>query len=71
MSSTPPVAPRCPVELPALHGRRRIDDYAWLRDENWQQVMHDPALLRSDIRDYLEAEKRLQGSRARSHESTP
>ena len=56
MSSTPPVAPRKPIAPPALHGRRRTDDYAWLKDENWQQVMRDPAVLRADIREYLEAE---------------
>ena len=56
MSSTPPVAPRKPVTSPALHGRRRSDDYAWLKDDNWQQVMRDPAVLRADIREYLEAE---------------
>ena len=56
MSSTPPVAPRKPATSAARHGRRRTDDYAWLKDENWQQVMHDPTLLRSDIRAYLEAE---------------
>ena len=56
MSSTPPVAPRKPIAFPTLHGRRRSDDYAWLKDENWQQVMRDPAVLRADIREYLEAE---------------
>ena len=56
MSSTPPVAPRKPSAFPVLHGRRRTDDYAWLKDENWQQVMRDPAVLRADIREYLEAE---------------
>ena len=56
MSSTPPIAPRMPVALPVLHGRHRTDDYAWLRDESWQQVMRDPALLRADIRAWLEAE---------------
>ena len=56
MSSTPPVAPRKPTAFPTLHGRRRTDDYAWLKDENWQQVMRDPTLLRADIRAYLEAE---------------
>ena len=56
MPSTPPVAPRRPADLPSLHGRRRIDEYAWLKDENWQQVMRDPAVLRADIREYLEAE---------------
>ena len=56
MSSTPPVAPRKPATSAAQHGRRRTDDYAWLKDENWQQVMRDPAVLRADIRAYLEAE---------------
>ena len=51
----PPVAPRKPVTR-ILHGRRRTDDYAWLRDENWQQVMRDPAVLRADVRAHLEAE---------------
>ena len=56
MPSTPPAAPRKPTTLPALHDRRRSDDYAWLKDGNWQQVMRDPAVLRADIREYLEAE---------------
>jgi oligopeptidase B len=38
------------------HGIRRVDDYAWLRASNWQQVMRDPARLDPAIRDYLEAE---------------
>ncbi len=51
----PPVAKRRPSAL-EIHGRRRVDPYAWLRDENWQQVIRDPASLREDIRAYLEAE---------------
>ena len=38
------------------HGIERIDDYAWLRADNWQQVMRDPAVLAADIRAHLEAE---------------
>ena len=56
MASTPPIAPRKPSDFPVLHGRRRTDDYAWLKDESWQQVMRDPAVLRADIRAHLEAE---------------
>lgn len=52
---TPPVAKREPVTIEQV-GRTRIDAYAWLKDENWQQVMQDPAVLRADIREYLEAE---------------
>lgn len=38
------------------HGITKTDPYAWLRAENWQEVMRDPSLLAGDIRDYLEAE---------------
>jgi len=51
----PPIADKRPTEI-AHHGHTRSDDYAWLKDENWQQVMHDPDVLNADIRAYLEAE---------------
>ena len=38
------------------HGITVVDDYAWLKDENWQEVLRDPAVLDPDIRKYLEAE---------------
>lgn len=38
------------------HGIERIDDYAWLRADNWQAVMRDPAMLDPKIRTQLEAE---------------
>ncbi len=51
----PPVARREPLVIEQL-GRRRVDDYAWLRDAGWQQVLRDPLVLRADIRAHLEAE---------------
>ncbi len=33
-----------------------MDDYAWLRADNWQAVMRDPSVLDKEIRDHLEAE---------------
>ena len=39
-----------------MHGDQRNDEYAWLRDSNWQKVMQDPSMLQQDIRDYLEQE---------------
>ncbi|MFN4176001.1 S9 family peptidase [Phenylobacterium sp.] len=51
----PPAAPKRPVTLEQL-GRTRTDDYAWMKDENWQQVLRDPAALRADIREHLTAE---------------
>ncbi len=38
------------------HGFTRNEPYAWLRADNWQEVMRDPGLLDSEIRSYLEAE---------------
>ena len=52
---TPPSAKRVPVETEQV-GRTRVDAYQWMKDENWQQVMRDPSVLREDIREYLEAE---------------
>ena len=58
------------LELPAIekrptkfnqHGRTRIDNYAWLRDENWQDVLRDPAALSPNIRDALNAENAYYG----------
>ena len=51
----PPVAEKRPVN-DTRHGVTRTDDYAWLRADNWREVMHDPSLLAPDIRAYLEAE---------------
>ena len=51
----PPIAARKPVTA-TLHGIARSDDYAWLKDADWQRVMREPATLDPDIRAYLEAE---------------
>ncbi len=51
----PPIAPRRPSRR-TLHGVTLDDDYAWLKDEKWQEVLRDPSLLDADIRAYVEAE---------------
>ncbi len=33
-----------------------VDDYAWLRADNWREVLDDPDRLPVEIRDHLEAE---------------
>jgi len=55
VSLSPPEVERRPVTIEQL-GRTRVDHYAWLRDDSWQQVMRDPSVLRADIRAMLEAE---------------
>jgi oligopeptidase B len=52
---SPPVAPRRPHSF-TVHGFTVTDDYAWLKDNNWQDVLRDPGVLDADIRKYLEAE---------------
>jgi len=54
-SVSPPQAPRRPTSR-IVHGVTLTDDYAWLRADNWREVMRDPAVLDADIRAYLEAE---------------
>ncbi len=52
---TPPVAEKRPKHITQL-GFERVDDYAWLKADNWQEVMRNPQALPTDIRDHLEAE---------------
>ncbi len=58
---TPPIAARHPTTT-SNHGIAREDDYAWLRADNWQQVMRDPTVLPANIRTYLEAENAYTSS---------
>jgi oligopeptidase B len=51
----PPTAQRIP-KFSVHHGVELVDEYAWLRADNWQEVMRDPAALDPQIRAYLEAE---------------
>jgi oligopeptidase B len=53
--SQPPVAP-CRAYSFATHGVTVSDDYAWLKDANWQEVLRDPSILNPDIRHYIETE---------------
>jgi len=54
-SGPAPIAPRRPHSF-TTHGITVVDDYAWLKDDDWQEVLRDPSLLDADIREYLEAE---------------
>ena len=51
----PPRAERRP-HVTRIHGVDLVDDYAWLRAENWQEVLADPSKTPPDIRAHLEAE---------------
>ncbi|PIO98472.1 S9 family peptidase [Pleomorphomonas carboxyditropha] len=51
----PPCAEKRPV-VTTIHDVDLVDDYAWLRADNWQDVLRDPDLLDPAIRAHLEAE---------------
>src|SRR6266404_2021898 len=53
-----PAAPRAQrrPEVSTRHGITLTDDYAWLRAENWRDVMRDPGALDAEIRSHLDAE---------------
>jgi oligopeptidase B len=51
----PPRPRRDPKTIEQL-GRVRTDDYAWMKDDNWQAVLRDPSLVKAEIRDHLVAE---------------
>jgi oligopeptidase B len=50
-----PVATVEPHEV-QVHGISVRDDYAWLKAENWQDVLKDPSGLPAPIREHLERE---------------
>ncbi len=51
----PPVAEKRPKQTIQFN-RERVDDYAWMRDDNWQAVLRDPGVIRADVKAHLEAE---------------
>ncbi|MGC9956351.1 S9 family peptidase [Roseiarcus sp.] len=51
----PPRAEARPTQLSA-HGLSWADDYAWIRADNWREVLRDPSRLPADIRALLKAE---------------
>ena len=52
----PPLAPKHPFPIATPIGQLPPDDYAWLKQANWQEMFKDTTLLDPAIRAYLEAE---------------
>ena len=51
----PPKA-RKKIKKNKVHGLTINDDYSWLRDNNWQEVLREPSLLKPNIKKYLDEE---------------
>jgi oligopeptidase B len=58
---TAPVTPARPQSF-QIHGAEIRDNYAWLKAENWREVLKDPTTLASDIRACLEQENAYTAS---------
>ena len=54
-SPHPPSVPQR-LSVQVAHGVELTDPYAWLRADNWQDVLRDPAALPAEIRALLDAE---------------
>ncbi|QDH73724.1 S9 family peptidase [Brevundimonas sp. M20] len=63
----PPVARKIPVTIEQL-GRTRTDDYQWMKDDNWQQVLRDPSIIKADVKEHLNAENAYREAMMRSTE---
>jgi oligopeptidase B len=50
-----PSAPKRPV-VASWHGITLVDEFAWLKAANWQEVLRDPDKLDPAVRAYLDAE---------------
>src|SRR5262245_46096308 len=61
MLVAPPAGARKPHEI-TIWSQTRTDNYAWMRDDNWRNVLRDPSLLRADIKQHLEAENAYSGA---------
>ncbi len=63
----PPDGPAAPVASPVrhlrtVHGVRLSDDYAWLRAENWREVLRQPELLPVPVTKLLRQENRYSAA---------
>ena len=41
-----------------VHGLVVNDDYSWLRDDNWQEVLRNPSILKPNIKKFLDNENK-------------
>src|SRR6202012_4701982 len=56
----PPKANKDPKRIEQL-GRVRVDDYAWMKDDAWQEVLRDPSKVKAEVREHLVAENAYVG----------
>ncbi len=57
-SGKPPKPPKAAVRPfeRVVHGVQIVDEYAWIKADNWQEILRDPKVTPKEIRTLLEAE---------------
>ncbi|MBV9996075.1 MAG: S9 family peptidase [Caulobacteraceae bacterium] len=58
----PPPRPRKDPQRIEQLGRVRVDDYAWMKDDNWQAVLRDPSKVKPQVLEHLKAENAYAGA---------
>jgi len=51
----PPIPHKDPKRIVQFN-HVRVDDYAWMKDDNWQAVLRDPGAIKPDVKAHLTAE---------------
>ena len=51
----PPIAHKDPKRIVQFN-HVRVDDYAWMKDDNWQAVLRDPGAIKPDVKAHLTQE---------------
>ena len=39
-----------------IHNKKLSDQFEWIKDDNWQEVLHSPNTLKKNIRKYIDNE---------------
>ncbi len=64
-----PAAARRTPTVTTAHGIELIDDYAWMKADNWREVLRDPDALPAEIRAALDAENAYAAAVLAPHEA--
>ena len=51
-----------------IHNKKLFDDYAWIKQKNWQEVLKNPSKLNEEVTDYLTKENNYVHEQLRENE---
>ena len=65
----PPVAEKHRCEL-EIHGKKIVDNYKWLKADNWREIMRQPESVPDNIKKYLDQENKYCNAILKKDEDT-